>query len=264
MKRILFVLLVAGMVISAGCSSTADSIDSGLQEAMQAAQTQEIAQEATPTPAPTPEPTPELVAASEVTYVSAFPWTTSLGSTFVQTIVEVTNTGDIPLYFGQSNYDLEDSTGALIAAQKNVSVFPNVIHPGEKGYMYESTKVDITPAEGEITVYYNLNLSPTASSLVDLPISDVSMSASDFYLFTILGRVENNTEEAHNWIRVWVALYDADGTILGIEQTVLIDELAPGAKSSFEITSVMLPDSIEYEDIASYKVYAYPALSTLE
>ena len=47
-------------------------------------------------------------AAYEISYSNAKVWTNSIGTSWVQTIVEITNTGTTNLYLDSGSYDLED------------------------------------------------------------------------------------------------------------------------------------------------------------
>ena len=54
--------------------------------------------------------------AYEITYSKANTYIDSIGSVWVQTIVEITNTGSKDLYFSAGSYDLEDSTESSLQA----------------------------------------------------------------------------------------------------------------------------------------------------
>ncbi len=87
---------------------------------------------------------------------------------WLQTIVEINNNGTVPLYLNTSSYDLEDAEGNLVAAQSLVSCYPEVIDPGEKGYMYEDTTLDGGTGGQSYTVIPHLEVSTAVLSESDL------------------------------------------------------------------------------------------------
>ena len=55
----------------------------------------------------------------------------SLGSEWVIISVPVTNTGDTNLYLSSGTMDIEDQDGHLVDSKSLVSVYPEVLQPGE-------------------------------------------------------------------------------------------------------------------------------------
>lgn len=206
---------------------------------------------------PETEVTQESVA-YEVTYSNARTWTDSIGSTWVQTIVEIENTGTENLYLGSGAYDLEDGEGTLIAAQTSVSAFPDVIAPDEKGYLYEETTLDNYAQEGTLTVKPRPDVKEATVDLIRYDVTDVSVSDDTYLGVNVLGRVENNTDETGSLVYVTAFFYDANNTMIGSAFTILTEDLAPGSQIGFEITSFSLPDDVTAESIAQTVVYAYP------
>lgn len=206
-----------------------------------------------------PETTvPQEVAAYEITYSNARTWTNSIGSTWVQTIVEIENTGTQNLYLSSGSYDLEDATGTLIAAQTYVSTYPDVIAPGEKGYMYEETILDDFNQESTLTVLPRPDVKEATVDLIRYDVSDVAISNDPYSGIKVLGRVENNTDETDNMVYIVAFFYDSNNTMVGSAFTILTEDLMPGSKIGFEINSFSLPDDITAENIAETVVYAYP------
>lgn len=213
---------------------------------------------AEPAAEPTVEPTPEAPAvAHEITYNKTVTWTDSIDSVWEQTIIEITNTGSENLYLSSGSYDLEDESGALVASRSMVSAFPDVIAPGEKGYMYEVTTLDEAP-EGELVALPRESVEKATVDLIRYETSDVQISGTDYGDIKILGRVENTSDEASSMVYIVAALYDADGNPVAVEFTILSDELAPGDKIGFEFQSFSLPDTVTADMIADYTIYAYP------
>jgi len=71
----------------------------------------------------------------------------SLGDVRYETLIEIINTGSVPIYLGSPKYDLTDEAGKIIRAGNDYSTYPNILHPGEKGYLYDSIEASgATPA----------------------------------------------------------------------------------------------------------------------
>ena len=80
----------------------------------------------------------------------------SIGTTWVQVIVEIENTGEAPIYLSSGSYDLKDASGSIIASKSYVSEYPRVVSIGEKAYLYDETTLDL-PVTGTLTVVPRIN-----------------------------------------------------------------------------------------------------------
>ena len=201
---------------------------------------------------------PEINIEYEITYKNVESWVNLIGSTRVQVIAEIKNTGSIPIYLSSSSYDLEDSNGQLIASKSSVSTYPDVIKPGEKGYMYSETSLD-NPVDGDINLIPRISAKKAKVSCIRYNISDVTITDTTYYGPKMIGRIENTTEEDEDGIIYVVAiLYNLDKKPIGLLTDVILDDLNVGAKIGFEATSLSLPETVTASSIDSYLVYAYP------
>lgn len=197
--------------------------------------------------------------AYEITYSNARTYTNSIGTTWVQSIVEITNTGNSNLYLSTGAYDLEDSSGALVAAQTMVSTYPSVLAPGEKGYMYEETTLDEYDGNGELTILPRPDVKKATVDLVRYNISDLNVSNDTFGGVKVSGRVENQTSEKTDGMVYIVAFfYDENETPIGSAFTILTEDIDAGAKIGFELSGFSLPDDVTAEAISDTVVYSYP------
>ena len=198
-------------------------------------------------------------AAYEITYAKANTYKNSIGSTWCQTIVEITNTGADNLYLGTGNYDLEDAGGNLIAAQSTVSCFPGVLAPGEKGYMYEETTLD-TEFDGELTVVPHMDVKTATVDLIRYDTSDLSVKDTEYFGVGTQGYLINNSETAieNEMVYVVVVLYDANDIPIGLEFSILNSNIQAGEKIGFETSALSMPDTVNAGAVASTAVYAYP------
>lgn len=134
MKKITAALLVMVLCLGLAACGGSDNSDASTTDTEGSTSTTE-------TEVPAETSTKDEVA-YEVTYTNARAYENSIGTTWVQTIIEVTNTGSEDLYLNSGSYDLEDAEGNLIASQTLVSVYPQIISSGEKAYYYEETTLD--------------------------------------------------------------------------------------------------------------------------
>lgn len=198
-------------------------------------------------------------AAYAITYTSAKVWVNSIGSTRVQTIVEITNVGSENLYLSSGSYDLEDSDGNLIASRKMVSTYPEVLAPGEKGYMYEETSLDNYGGDGNLTVLPRPDVERAKVELIRYNVTDLDVSDGKYRGVKVLGRVENTTSKTKDGMIYIVAFfYDANGIPIGSDFTIVTETLEPGAKIGFELSGFSLPEYVNSDTVASAIVYAYP------
>ena len=253
--RKLWTILLAGLLVCmlAAC----DAGETGGSAGVSATAPESSTAEAAPTEEPTPEPTTAPAEAHEITYNNTIVWTNSIGSLWEQTIIEITNTGSENLYLSSGSYDLEDESGTLVASRSLVSAFPDVIAPGEKGYMYEATTLDEAPS-GSLVAVPRESVKKATVDLIRYETSDIQISDTGYGNIKILGRVENTSEETGSMVYIVAVLYDTDGNPVAVEFTILSDELAPGDKVGFEFQSFSLPDSVTADTIADYTIYVYP------
>ncbi len=203
------------------------------------------------------EPAAQEETAYEITYSSARAYTNSIGTTWMQAIAEIENTGSADLYLSSGAYDVEDAGGGLVKSGSMVSTFPDVIAPGEKGYLYEETTLD-EPVEGELTLLPRPSVDKAKVECIRYALSDLELSTGDFGDLKARGRVENTSSEASSMTYIVLVLKNAEGQPIGLMFTILSEELAAGDKIGFEMSAFALPDDVTEETIASYEAFAYP------
>lgn len=182
-------------------------------------------------------------------------WTDSIESKWIQVMVPVTNTGSKNLYFNSAKLDVEDETGHLLESMDYLSFYPEVLQPGETGWVYEETTFE---NEGEpANVIPHIDFDEATVDCIRFNISDLDIRGDEYGDITVTGRVENNTDEEQTMINVVAFLYDENDMLVGMA-TTLEDSLKPGDKIGFSATSFSLPDSVNVDRIAKYEVMAYP------
>lgn len=264
MKKALSLLLCLVMVLSlTACGNSSTEVVQTSSETTQAAQetqnpkkTEEpVVESDDPTPQPpavaTSETSAELVSGGALISKNDY------GTFYQYGIVEIENTGDTNIIFGNASFDVEDEDGTFIAAEKYVNVYPQIIEPGEKAYLYSKTLSDYE-VEGSYRILPNIEYSEAKVDLIRYPIVDVTMNEDQYSTIKLKGRVENNTDEDISYIYVASLLFSKDNEFLGAIYTILTDNVRPGDKIGFELDGYDLSDHINYEDIYKATTFAYP------
>lgn len=172
-------------------------------------------------------------------------------------IVGITNTGSKNIYISGKSFDIEDSSGHLIQSDNFISNCPDVIMPGETGYLYNQLGSEINGVSNPDDLVLNAQyvVKTTSATPHEYPVTDVSTKADNYGGITVVGRVTNDTDEDHSLLYVQVLYYDESGNIIGISGTNLTDFLA-GRTISFEISSMYLQNKAKSGNISTYKIVA--------
>lgn len=258
MKRKIFALLTAFVMLMSmtACGGNSESGNAGANEPNDTSVSIGNTSQSTEKEPEQPEPPKEDY---EVTYSNARAYTNSIGTTWVQAIVEIENTGSENLYLSSGAYDLEDADGSLIASQSMVSTFPDVIAPGEKGYMYEETTLDEYSGDGNLKIIPRPDVKAAKVDLIRYNISDITVKDDQFSGVKVMGRIENQTSESTDGMVYIVAFFrNAEGTPIGSAFTILTEDVGAGDKIGFEFSGLSLPDDVTADAITSYDVIAYP------
>lgn len=181
----------------------------------------------------------------------------SIGSAWVQVAVPVKNTGSENLYLGAGTIDLEDMDGHLVESLSLVSVYPQVLKPGETAWYFEEATLDEMPSS-DLKAVPHVDVKEASVDCIRYETSDVTISDNEFGEVKITGRVENTTEEEGTMVEIAAFLYDADENFIGIIYTYLDGSLAAGDKMGFSASSFANVKGLTAADVANYKIYAYP------
>lgn len=184
-------------------------------------------------------------------------YTDIIGNSWVKFAVPVMNTGTTNLYLRSGSADLEDATGHLVDSRSSVSVYPNVIKPGETAWYYEDTPLEEEPSS-PLKVIPRVNVEKAKVDCIRYETSDVSFTEDSIGDIKVTGRVENTTQEAGSVVEVVILLYDAQEHFLGTISTYLHDDLNPGDKVGFSASSLGSNGNLKLADIINYRIYAYP------
>lgn len=196
--------------------------------------------------------------AYEITYTNA-QVQESYSGVMVDVIVEIENTGTSDLYLSNGACDLEDENGHLVSAMKSVPTYPNVISPGEKGYMYDTITLDNYSGDLELTVLPRPHVEKASIHKTRYEISDVSTNNNDWDRIDVIGRLTCTSDQVESVSYVAAIFYDADHTPIGISDTVIMEDLNPNDTIGFELSGITLPEGVNTDTVADYEIFAYPA-----
>lgn len=203
------------------------------------------------TPTKTPEKESFEIGESKTTLYKS-----SIGTTWVQICVPVKNTGTTNLYLSSGSIDLENSEGHLVESRNMVSSYPQVLLPGEIGWYYEETTLDIDPSS-ELKAIPHVDIKAAKIDCIRYEVSDITISDDKYSGIKITGRVENKTEKDESLPYVVIFLYDENDSFIGSAFTIM-DKLAAGEKKGFSMTTFSSYDAFKAENVTRYEIFAYP------
>ncbi len=202
-------------------------------------------------------PTPKTGMAYEITDVINIIEDSSYGSgKRFRVIVEVTNTGDTPIYLSDCVLDYEDNNGHLLHTYDFLSVVPDIVQPNEKGYFYtngSSAFDDDVSFENGCNLVPKVTITKAKGELKRHEVSDTSLYNS-YGTVGCKGRITNETDEEISNIYVQVVYYDKDGRVLGISGTN-VSNIKATDRTSFDLSGILM-NEFSVEDVADYVVYA--------
>lgn len=194
----------------------------------------------------------------DITYNDCSVFSDSLNFVYIKGIVEITNTGSTDLYLSTGKFDIDKSDGSIFASESLISVYPQIISPGEKAYYFNVASGDNITVNDKLTIEPNVDVKKSTLSKIELDVTETSLTQEQYGNIKLIGRVQNNTQDIQNMIYIAVVLFDSSDKPIAVLNTFLVDDLKPGDKTGFEATGLLLPDSITPDSVARYEVYAYP------
>lgn len=146
----------------------------------------------------------------QITYTNVALDMNSIGTVWVSVIAEVTNTGNTDLYLSSGSFDLEDESGKLVKVISLVSVYPQIISPGEKAYYYDSTTIDNVSENANLSVILQPDIVKSKTDKISFPVTDVEISNREYGGVEAVGRVENTSQEDESMLYIAVILFDSN------------------------------------------------------
>ncbi len=191
----------------------------------------------------------------ETTHTSVILEKNSIGTVWVYVLAEVTNTGNTDLFLKAGSIDLEDASGALVDVLNLVSVYPQIISPGEKAYYYESTTLENVSENASLTVVLHPEISKSKTDKSTFPVTDIVLIDEEYWGMKATGRVENTSQEDDSSVYIAVVLFDLNNKPFAVLMT--IESVNTGVKKGFSASSLSFPDTITKSSVSKFVAYAY-------
>ena len=177
------------------------------------------------------------------------------GEQYFNAIYEITNIGKKNLKLGDAVYDVYDAAGRFRASEDMISCDPDVIKPGEKGYVWNNFKSLRLPI-GSYEIRPPFKFSTTTKEPHYYPVSNLSLIEGDYGTgVKNIGTITNDTSEVISYLYIVFVHYDANGKAVNVHGTSLTN-IAPGATQGFEAWDMSLPEYLTLDMIKNYKVIA--------
>ena len=172
---------------------------------------------------------------------------------YYSAIYEITNIGDKNLKLDSAQYDIYSTSGELMGSKDWVSCDPDVIEPGEKGYVWNNFKNTDLPI-GNYEIQPIFKFERTNKEVHYFPISDLSIRKDEYFKVKIVGNITNDTSEEISDYIVFLH-YNSVGKVIAVHGTNVSD-VAPGTTQGFETSGIFLADYLTYDDLKNCKVIA--------
>lgn len=148
---------------------------------------------------------------------------------------EVTNTGDKNVAFASGIFEILNEDGEALESADVWSCYPDVLAPGETGYIFRYDTVDDVKSVEDIPDY-TLTVSGKSSTdeapirlTASAVVNEVEYWRSTIYQVTVT--VTNDTDATVYEPTVVYALYDADGKLLYSDRTSLYNLGIPAGQT---------------------------------
>lgn len=203
----------------------------------------------------------------KVTYQWASTFTDSLGTDRCEAIVEVANTGSVPIYLKSASMSFYDITGHYVGFGDEMFNAGAVVMPGDTGVFYTifGTVTWLNDTK-DATVYRyapELDLYRATEPYITYAVSDLACSTKyieyefidDDIEVNVSGVVTNTTSEDSDWVDIYAIFYNDANQPVAVSHDVMFD-LAAGESRPFEIMDWFAVDKEITSDIASCVVTA--------
>lgn len=259
MKIVKMVLIILGFIVVLGIIKACVT-PSPTEIVEETAVVQDTTSKPDPTVKPTatvkPEPAKKAEAKYEITYNDFNIYTSISGTDWVQIIFAVENTGDVPLFLSSGAADISDGDGKLLLSQTMISAFPQIIAPGETGYYYDVTTIDVGNAtKAKMDVRPKVDAAKV--DYIRMQVSDTNIALSNLGLIETTGWVENVTDEKQTLVYVASVYFDEDDNPIGLAFTIILEDMLPKDKIGFKASMLTMPPDMEGK-LSYSKTFAYP------
>ena len=173
---------------------------------------------------------------------------------YYNAIYEITNIGNRNLKLSDALYDIYSTSGRLMDSDDWVSCDPDVIRPGEKGYVWNNFQSTDLPV-GDYQIRPTFKFERTSKMVHYYPISNLSIREGQYSTIKIVGNITNDTNDDISLLYIVFLHYNSAGKVIAVHGTNIMD-VAPGATQGFETTGVYLPKYLTYNDLTNFRAIA--------
>ena len=210
----------------------------------------------TPAPAPAPAQGKPQIAMGKLSLVHVHE---TDGSVVADVVIQVTNTGDVPLVMSNPVIKVADASGNVIAdvSGDGIVTGPTYLGVQDIGFIY-STKPIQLPAGTAPGTNYLAQGSADLTACADVhqfPLSNLKIGDGGREVPVVTGTVTNDTAENVSSVEVTALYVDNDTHMLGVA-TTHVSDLAPGASQDFTIGADSLPVGCSLALVSDYDVMA--------
>lgn len=171
----------------------------------------------------------------------------------VSAYVAIKNTSEVPIKADSVTFDYEDESGKLLTTDSYVHCIPEVIKPGQIGYMY-SYHLDVSNVDLSNGFVPNpQGRFVAADNYYEIEVSDVSASEYLGSMVKVIGRGTNSTDKDHSVAEPGAVMFNADGKVIGFCWTM--ESFGAGQTKTFEMSGDLMSDSYSPSDVDHVEVY---------
>lgn len=172
--------------------------------------------------------------------------------------VEITNTGKSSIYAKDMSFMIQDEDGNRVMIDDAISVFPAIIAPGEKGYIFNRFGTELTGVydpDMELYLVPSYSVEEADAAPHEFPVDNVKISEGDLGQ-KMTAQVTNDTQDEVKSMYVVGVCYNADGHCVGISGS-FAENVEPHVSVNVSFDPMTMVRPWRNEQIVDYMIYAY-------
>ena len=174
-------------------------------------------------------------------------------------VVQVKNTGDVPLVMASPTIRIADESGKVIVDESGNGLMtgPSYLRVGDVGFIYTSGPL---PLPAGYFPGYNYTAQASADlnackEVYEYPLSNLKISEDGSGVPIVTGTVTNDDSVKADLIELTAVFLDNDGNVLGVATDIVVN-VAPGESKDFTIDGYTLPVGCTMAVISDYDTIA--------
>lgn len=153
---------------------------------------------------------------------------------------------------------IQDEDGNRVMIDDAISVFPAIIAPGEKGYIFNRFGTELTGVydpDMELYLVPSYSVEEADAALHEFPVDNVKVSEGDLGQ-KMTAQVTNDTQDEVKSMYVVGVCYNADGHCVGISGS-FVENVEPHVSVNVSFDPMTMVRPWRNEQIVDYMIYAY-------